>query len=159
MLKTTKTLLMSLLLMLSINSNAEPGMGIDLTMTPPTPEDFVPEVKIALPKHLSYQSVKMIDVEEVARGAMVMYKCELEIKATTSESLYSMKEFKDGKYHLQEKTKKGSVAILSAIAVVAPSIGGRPNIRVIIKPNTSGGPTGTPLSKYKPGSYVIVSAQ
>ena len=153
--------MISLFLAFPVGANAIDSMArMDLTVAPPTPEDFIPEVKAALPKHLSYKSVKMTNVEEISRGPMVMYKCQLEIYAATSEPLYSMKEFKDGKYHIREVTPKGAEATFSAMSIVAPSPDGLPNIRVILLPkdpnNSTAKLTGAPLSKYKAGSYVIV---
>jgi len=160
--KMSKSILITALLW-SLSGNIfamGPQLGIDLTVSPPTSEDFVPEIKVVLPKHLTYKSVKLTRVNEIRKGQLAMYQCYLEIMASTSEPLYSFKEFKEGKYHIQEVTPIGADAALAAMAMAMPSVDGLPNLRVILLPkdpnDKKSTPTGTPLSKYKPGSYVIV---
>jgi len=144
------------LMAISLNTSAfEPQ--IDLTVKPPTAEDFIPKIKRALPKNLTFESVSLVDVEEVGKRGIMMYKCTISIKAKVKESLYQMNGFKYGKYQLQESTKKGGLTSLEALAIVAPSPMGRPNIRVIIKPgNNKTNKSEKPISSYKKGSYTIV---
>ena len=144
-----------LLLLASANSMAyQPP--IDLTVSPPTEDDFIPHAKRVLPSHLTLNKVKLKDVKEEGRGGMVMYKCQIVIEGKTNEPLYIMDGFKDGKYQLKKSSEPGAITTLNAMAIVAPSVGGRPNIRVIVLPNKEG-KNENPISKYKKGSYIIIS--
>jgi len=144
------------LMAISLNTSAfEPQ--IDLTVKPPTAEDFIPKIKRALPKNLTFESVSLVDVEEMGKGGMVIYKCTIEIKAKVKESLYQMNGFKYSKYQLQESTKKGGITSLEALAIAAPSPYGRPNLRVIITPGkNTNNKSEKPISSYKEGSYTII---
>ncbi len=118
--------------------------------------DFTEVIKQQLPKHQQFESLEMQNIEKKGNAAVSMMQAELLIKVRAKENLYRIKSYKNGKYELVLSVKKGDVSERKGTGITLPAMAKMGKVRVMMMPDNSA--SAEPLSKYKKGTYTIVTA-